>query len=109
MNNNKITLLLIGHHSPKVSGSALSFGRLYKKIKLDNRINYYFINTSRRYKDVHSIFVNINVGINAIYQFLKIMTSCKFSYSRLELGITMVIPCEVKHTKYRKITTITSS
>mgnify|MGYP004001798625 CR=1 FL=1 len=73
MNNNKITLLLIGHHSPKVSGSALSFGRLYKKIKLDNRINYYFINTSRRYKDVHSIFVNINVGINAIYQFLKII------------------------------------
>lgn len=80
----RITILLIGHKSSKVSGSALSFSRLHDNLNLDKRINLLFINTSRRNEYVNSFFINLIIGIKTIYQFCKIIKHvdiCSFQSS----------------------------
>ena len=59
----KISILLIGHHSSKVSGSALSFRRLYENLKIDERVELQLIDTSRKADDLSSLKINLFVAI----------------------------------------------
>ena len=70
MNRVLISILLIGHKSSKVSGSALSFTKLYDNINLTKTVKLVLINTARSNKNVNNIFINFIVGVKVCLQII---------------------------------------